>query len=230
MTPVIIDIILAAVLLITAILGWYRGLFRAAAGFVIIIISLVGAGIFAQTYSEAAAQRLTPFIEEHVSNRIEKATQEQQGALVEGTLSEVPEQLAKLLESIGLDEETIRSLAASLQGAALENNAALVNAATEKLTASVLYGILFLLSFLFLWVALHLVAHLIDLILKLPLLHGANAFGGMLVGLAEGVLLIWLALWLAPRLGYFISADFAAQTYILRYLLAYSPMSLLPFL
>ena len=49
-------------------------------------------------------------------------------------------------------------------------------------------GVLFLLAFAVLLILLRLLAKFLDLALKLPVLHGANAVGGALVGLLEGLI------------------------------------------
>ena len=72
-TPVIIDIVVAAVLLGFAAWGAHRGLFRTAAGLVIVVAALVGAGIVANTLTPMASMALQPVIEKHVESRIDKA-------------------------------------------------------------------------------------------------------------------------------------------------------------
>ena len=54
-TPVIIDIIVAAVLLGFTAYGARRGLLQTMAGLVIVVVALVGAGIIAATFSGPTA-------------------------------------------------------------------------------------------------------------------------------------------------------------------------------
>lgn len=59
-TPVIIDIIAAAVLLAFAAYGGRRGLFRALAGLLSVVVALVGAGMIASALAPPAARLVTP--------------------------------------------------------------------------------------------------------------------------------------------------------------------------
>lgn len=49
--------------------------------------------------------------------------------------------------------------------------------------------------------------------MKLPVLSGMNALGGGIVGLVQGVLIVGLLIWLAPRLGIELPTD---GSYLLR--------------
>ena len=60
---------------------------------------------------------------------------------------------------------------------------------------------------------LWLAARGINLLLKLPVLSGMNALGGGIVGLVQGVLIVGLLIWLAPRLGIELPTD---GSYLLR--------------
>ena len=65
----------------------------------------------------------------------------------------------------------------------------------ESVAQSALYGVLYMISFVLLSLALHLLVRMLDAVLRLPGLHGLNAFGGGMIGLAEGALLLFLAVW-----------------------------------
>ena len=65
-TTVIIDIIVAAVLLAFVILGARRGLFRSVAGLAILVVSLVGANMAADSLTPMAAGIMQPAIENRV--------------------------------------------------------------------------------------------------------------------------------------------------------------------
>ena len=95
---------------------------------------------------------------------------------------------------------------------------------------SLLYGVLFLLSFLALMLLLKLAVGAMDLVLKLPGLHLLNSLGGAVIGLAEGALLAFLAIWIARRLGISFETETVAQTHILHFFTTNTPLSALSFL
>ena len=72
--------------------------------------------------------------------------------------------------------------------------------------------------------ALRLAALAINLVLRLPVLSGVNTLGGALLGLLEGMMVVWLLIWLAPRLGIALPAE---NTYLLHFFMTVGPMGLL---
>lgn len=76
------------------------------------------------------------------------------------------------------------------------------------------YAILYILIFVALVILLRLAALAINLVLRLPVLSGVNTLGGALLGLLEGMMVVWLLIWLAPRLGIALPAE---NTYLLHF-------------
>ena len=65
-TPVIIDIVVAVVLVGFVVYGGSRGLFRALAGLVAVVVALVGAAMIAATFAPQAAKLVTPLIAKQI--------------------------------------------------------------------------------------------------------------------------------------------------------------------
>ena len=76
-TPVIIDMIAAAVLIAAAAWGAHRGLFRALAGLAVVIVALVGAAVIANALAAPAARLVTPLIRESIETRVDEAMAQQ---------------------------------------------------------------------------------------------------------------------------------------------------------
>lgn len=206
-TPVIIDIIAAAVLIGFTACGAKRGLFRALAGLIVLILSLTGAGIIASALSEPAAKLIAPAIEERIGSRLEEAIREQFSgeALEEGLADQLS--LADMLDLLGVDQSLWDALAFRTQDIIRDTGAHLMTAVIESVARSMLYGVLYMLSFAALTVVLHLLVRMLDAVLKLPVLHGLNTFGGGIAGLAEGVLLLFLAAWVLRLLGVSLNGE-----------------------
>ena len=72
-TPVIIDVIVAAILVAAAVWGAHRGLFRSLAGLAVVVVALVGAAVIANALAAPAARLVTPLIRDHIETRVDEA-------------------------------------------------------------------------------------------------------------------------------------------------------------
>ena len=227
-TAVIIDAIVVVVLLAFAIRGARQGLIRALAGLVMVIVALVGAGMIAATFSGPAAKLAAPVIQKHITSRVEEAMAVQTGGAPEEAGEET--RMEDLLALLGLDEDVRGSLAEQAEERVRDTGASIVSAVVESVVGSVAYGVLFILSFLLLLLMLHVLVGAMDLVMKLPLLHGLNTLGGGALGLIEGTLVLFLAVWAARRLGISFETEALAEAHILRIFTTNTPLSLLSFL
>ena len=193
--PVIIDIIAAALLIGFTLYGARRGLFRALAGLLIVVLALTGARFAAAALAPAAPEMAAPVIQQHIEERLEEVLPDPAGGMPEEVL---PEELLGLL---GITGGRLEELAEQARAGVRETGVSILSAVARSVTESFFYGVICVLVFLLLTVLLNLAARVMDLALKLPVLHGANALGGAAVGLAEGVLAVCLLALLAQRLG-----------------------------
>ena len=69
-----------------------------------------------------------------------------------------------------------------------------------------------------------------DLVLQLPGLHLVNSLGGGLIGLAEGALALFLAIWVLRRFGVSFETDTVSATHILKFFATHTPLSALSLL
>ena len=138
--------------------------------------------------------------------------------------------LDDLLDLLGIDADAAEHISEKAKEQMRDTGADILTAVIQSVAESILHAVLFLLSFVVILVALKLAARVLDLALKLPGLHAANALGGAAVGLVEGVLAMFLAVWVMRRLG--VSFDTAAveETYLLSFFTTHTPLSALSFL
>ena len=234
-TAVIMDAIVVIILVVAVCYGAKRGLLESLAGLIIVVMALVGAGIAAGTFTDPVAGFVTPLVEERVAERVEAALEEQAGAFAgEWSLEEVPDleelPIAEVLALMGLDETVRASLAERAQNMIRDTGATVVSAVVESLVRSFVYGVLFLLAFLAILLLLKVLVGAMGLVLKLPGLRLLNALGGAVIGLAEGALLLFLAVWLCRKLGVSFETEALAEAHILRIFTTNTPLSLLSFL
>ena len=223
-TPVIIDVIMAVVLIAAVIYGAHRGLFRALAGLAVVIVALVGAAIIANTLAAPAARLVTPLIREQIETKVDEAMA-RQSQEVQMPEEDVDEGFAieDLLALMGLDEDVRNSLASQTQEKIQDTGVSLVMAVVESLAQ-------FLVSFVGLTILLKLLIRAMDLVLQLPGLHLVNSLGGAVIGLIEGALVLFLAIWVLRRFGVSFETDTVSATHILRFFATHTPLSALSFL
>ncbi len=234
--PVIIDGIVALILLGFLAWGARRGLVRTAASLLIAAAALIGAGIAANALTPAAARVLQPVIERQVEKRVDEALNavrpekphlKDDGALPPSPESEdggqSPEELLALLD---IDSDAASAIAERAEGLVRDEGVDLLTAVIRSVANSILHAILFCLSFVLLLIALKLLAGALDLAAKLPGLHALNALGGGAVGLVQGALALFLAVWVLRQFG--VSFEAAAdQTVLLRFFATHTPLGAL---
>ena len=234
-TPVIIDAVAVAILAFFVLWGAHQGLLRSLAGLLTIVAALVGAGLIAGALADSAARLAGPLVEERIRTQVDEAITAQASQKVEMPELDVEGgdeefDIADLLALMGLDQDVRDSLTEEIQEKAVDAGTTIAAAVVESVVRSVLYGVVFLLSFLALTVLLKLALRALDLVLKLPGLHLLNTLGGAAAGLVQGVVLAFLAIWIARRLGVSFETETVAQTHIRHFFTTNTPLSALSFL
>ena len=222
-TAVIIDAIVVVLLLAFAIRGARQGLVRALAGLVMVIVALVGAGMIATTFSGPAAKLATPLIEKQIEKKIDAAMAES----APSSPAAEDSQLEEILSLLGLDTVVRDSMAEKAKDTVRDTGVSVAAAVVTSIAQSIIYGVLYILSFVALTVLLHVLFKAMGLLTKLPGIHSLNALGGGLLGLIEGALLLFLAVWAARRLGVSFEAEPFAN--ILAVFTTHTPLSVLTF-
>lgn len=261
-TAVIIDCIVAAVLLGFLIYGAWRGLFRAVAGLLMVILALTGAMFVARELTPIATNLLRPVIENTVTQRVDDAMNgsapsqggeetvvpvqpeisppsseasspsgsasaaDSSGALGDSG-AQTRLQAGELLKLMGWDDILTKSLSDRAEEKVRDTGVSLAMAVVDSVMESFVYMVLFALSFAVLSLLLHLVARALDIAMKLPGVHLLNGLGGAVVGLIQGVLLIFLAIWLLRCLRVSFDTEIVAQTRLLSFFTSHSPLDLL---
>lgn len=215
--PVIIDVFLVGVLAALTLYGARRGMLRTLTGLLIMVLASVGAAMIAATFSAPLTDFVMPFLEETMSERIELAA---------STASHQYD-VEELLGLLGLDEAIQAALVKRAQQLQ-ETGISLMMAAAESLVYAFAHGLLYAVAFPALLVLLRILAAAMDLAAKLPVISRLNALGGGILGFIEGVLLVFLAVWVAQLLG--VPFHMADETFLLKLFTTNTPMRLLSFL
>ena len=218
---VIIDIVIVLVLVGFTAYGAKRGLFQSLAGLVIVVVALFGAAIVAGTFAKPVAKVAAPLVEKYFAEQIQDVLDE--------TWQDVENEITEVVSGLpedGFLSGVMENVGTALEGAT-DSAAEAVSAAVERLVESFAYGLLFILAFILLLILLRVLCAAMGLLTKLPGVHGLNALGGAAFGLAEGVLLVFLVVFMLRNLG--VSLDTAAlqEAHILRIFRENTPISIL---
>lgn len=168
------DILVGVVLLIGLIIGAKRGLLRGLMGAGVIVLALFGATWCANNLTEPITQWITPLLEK----RLEAVSP------LAGLNVHLPNFLSGLLGSVreaGHDFMMKRIL---------------------ELVQPIVHAAIYLITFLLLLVILRLLGKLLRIVEKLPIIKTCNRFGGAVLGLISGALIVSVVLWAIGRFGW----------------------------
>ena len=240
-TAIILDILTAAALIAFTVAGAHRGFFRTVAGLLAVILALVGAQLFTSWATPHVSGVLQPAIERRVEKKVDAAlggdtitpqepqigasrpdseTQDQKEA-------EEESEIQRLLRAIGVDEQLFQRLGESAREKVRDTGVTVATAVVQSVAESVIRALLFLLSFAVFLLLLKLLAKVLDLALKLPVLRSMNGLAGAAVGLVEGALAVFLAVWLLRRFGVSFETPAVEGTYLLSFFAKHTPLSAL---
>lgn len=226
-----------AILVILALSAWHgasRGFVRALCGLLAVVISFFGAGFVARTLSPMVADALEPkfatAIEERLNEEIQRASTEsaidpQTGKINPALPDDLPVlDVLNLLKSMGLYEEFTDVVDSAIKNGLTGVAASAAAAVAASIAQSVAYSILFLISFSIISLVWGLVSHTLNLVTRLPGLHFLNKAAGAVVGLAMGVIFLFVLAALTRLLGGLIPDDIVRDSHLLKFFLDISPV------
>lgn len=226
---VIIDVVLLAVLAAAFVLGARRGLFKSLAGLAVLLVSLVCAIIISNALTAPVMEIIHPMLEQKITEKLDEAMAEPEIPALESGEEEssVWQEAWRLLKGLGLGDHQAGSLAGRVEEQVKETGQAVATAVVESFLSSVIRAVLFLLTFVVVTLALRMVVMATNFVLRLPGLRSLNALGGGLFGLGEGVLVLFLAVWLLEQFGVDFRREMVESTYLLQFFVTKSPLDLL---
>ena len=145
------------------------------------------------------------------------------GGLLPDELSEALGEALDTLKRFGVSDDAIDGVTKSVT----DSTVSAAERAAYLLVKTIVQAALFLAFFLALMLLLRLLTHGLDRLFSLPVLAQLNGLGGAALSLMEGALLIFLIVFLAPRLGVTWFADHAAGTHLLAWFLNNTPRSII---
>lgn len=220
-TALIIDIIVAAALLLCLIVGGVRGFVSMLLSVAVLVGALLGSGILAGALADPVTEWVTPRVQQYMLDRLTDGRGEE--ALSAAAASDSAA-LAKLV-----DFDAITGIAKKAMDSAVETGKNLLEGAVTGMIRSLVYGVLFLVAFLVLTLLLRLITTPLRLAADAPVLGTLNRLAGAALGLCVGVLLMFAAASVIRWTGWMDAAT-VRHTCLLNYFTLHSPMDLIAML
>ena len=183
----IIDLVLAAVLAVFALLGARKGLIRSLMALVSVVVALIGATLLTAMFVEPVTDLVYPKVEERVLEQFERDIPSDALAAEDGDLSAgglLPDELSDLLgealdtlKRFGVSDDAIDGVTKSVTDSAVSA----AERAAYLLVKTIVQAALFLAFFLALMLLLRLLTHGLDRLFSLPVLaqlNGLECAGG----------------------------------------------------
>lgn len=217
----IFDIAIAAILLLSLIIGGSRGFVRSLLSVVILVAALLGSSIVANVLADPVTEWVTPRVEQSILDRLTDGHSEEAVSAAAASDNAALSQL--------VDFDAITGIAKKAMDSAVEAGKNMLEGAVAGMIRSLVYAILFLLSFLLLTLLLKLITSPLHLAARAPVLSTLNRLAGAAMGLCIGVLVMFAAASVVQWTGLVDQATLR-QTYLLQYFTQHSPMDLIALL
>ena len=229
MNYILFDLAILAVLAIFLWRGYAKGFILTLCGFLAIFVALIGASILSNALAEPVAKTMEPVIAHRIQDALAQAIEETDFISVDGNIVQTPEELPlhEVIQQL-TESKLYQNFAASFQ-AAVDSGAAEITTNAARSIAhfaavQIARTVIFAVSFFAILIAWFFLSHALDLVAKLPVLNSVNQLAGGAVGLAKGVLLLFIAAWLFKDS--FVPPEAVEQTYLLKFFCTVNPLSL----
>lgn len=228
---VMIDLVIVLLLALMAFFGWRKGMIRSLVELASAVLAVLLAYQFAgfvtpllidHTIRPAAYQAVAKQVNTLDMAVLDLSPKEEVDALLDAIPNDfIREQARNLWEKLPLSEDLPE---ATTRESLLEMSRQAVDTALDTAVYDAVRAIVCMVAFIVLTAVFHLAAGLLNLFAKLPVIHQANAIGGMLLGMAKGLLLTGLVVWVVCGLN-LVDETTVEQTYILKFLAGILPVS-----
>ena len=222
----ILDLAAIAILVLCAWRGKSKGFILTAFALLSVIVALVGASLISNLLCEPIGNLIEPYVSEQLQRLIEELPEfsDFQFSIPSPDfnnenliLQEIELLLETALTAVN-DSPLLSYLTDSLNSAFSDGTLTILTSAAASISTflarQLARAVLFFLSFVLILIVWRLLSRVLNLAFKLPILRSLNEFGGLLLGLANGALLLLVACWALVSLGV-IHTNIVSQTYLL---------------
>ena len=217
----IIDLILLAVVLLSAHTGYKRGLINEVGAVLCLLVSLYAATLIANTFTYEVVAAVKPF----AGGAIESVIADEVPVLLgydvnEYSISDIvnddPEKAVDVAEAtfqcLGVYAPTAADLAEDVQEYAAANGVGLKAAIIDVTCNTIVFAGAVALFFMIILIFLTVLGNIPNISFRLPNLEEVDEIGGAIVGVMRGVLMGMLAVWVLKFMGAIIGEDTLGST------------------
>ena len=217
----VIDLILLAVVLLSAHNGYKKGLLNEIGAMLCLLVSLYVATLIASSFSFEVVAAVKPFaggaIESVIADRVpERLGYDVNEYSIGDIVADDPQKAFDVAEAtflcLGIYEETAADLAEDVQIYMEENSTSLKASIIDVTCNTVVYAAAVALFFMIILIFLTVLGNIPNLSFRLPNMEEVDEIGGAIVGVLRGILLGMLAIWVLKFMGLLIGEDTLSTT------------------
>ncbi len=188
----IIDILLVAVLVVTAVVAAKKGFFATLFDLAGYVVSFVAAKICSSSFApKIFTQYFETYIKDRITSSLGDVATADYSAQIESAIESIPDSLSGVMELIGIDRaQLVEQVSnADISGENLINN--IMDNIAQPVGVAVIRTILFIVLTIAFSFVLKLVVRLLDKVIKkLPAVKRINSGLGFALGAVKGVLVV----------------------------------------
>lgn len=198
---IILDVAIILILIIFAWSGARKGLILTVLSVVGLVVAFLGARFVSTTFYEPVSDIIQPGIYQEFEKMEDQLLQ---GYDVSLDLNDTVEVLVDALREQELFPGLVDLLDTAVEDSTYQANQALSTAENLSIFLSEVLAKagLFVLSFLLILLIWFLITKALDLAFKLPILKGINLAGGLILGLAKGIVIVVVLVWIGQLLSW----------------------------
>lgn len=224
MSPLIIDIVIILILVLFAWRGAKKGLILTIFSFLALFVAFYGAQYVTANFHEPVADIIRPSIQltiEEVLTDSLLPTEDAASDLLDEEEEYDPtagfslRQVLVLLKSADKFPGLQQFLEEAVEAKTLKVTTTASEAVATYLAIIAAKVILFALSFVLILLIWSLASRALDLTFKLPFLSFVNGLGGLILGLAKGIIVLLVLVWLGKVFGWLTPANMGPVTSLL---------------
>lgn len=189
-------ILVVGILLTFAILGYRKGLIKMIISVASMIITFILVTTFAPRVGSALKETdLYLNVHEKTYEAIaDKLDDEINSDEIFSDMTELNEKGTEIIEKLGLPESISEAVIDKIDFTENINTGieGLINTIAVNLTDYIVDAAIFVISFIIVLLIVKIVFAAINLISYLPIIHGINKFAGLLLGIVEGIGVVWV--------------------------------------
>ena len=229
---ILLDLFILAVIGFCAWQGYRRGMIGGVLAILFIIVAIYGGSLVANTYSDEFASMFRPF----VSGYLDGAERDAIAEIVPENLQEFstedlfqlepdlePLVVRGMLEDLGIHPDRVESLNRyymDMRGDGMGVNQAM----TEVLVYAFCFFLVYVIGFLLILIALTVVFNVIPFSFRLPGLKLVDDIGGGVLGLIQGVMLVFMLTWAMGYAGILLPDGLLASTWVTEFFVRANPV------